>query len=71
LIILRDYYNEGWQPNWQNDEETKYSITVSSNELFRTILYSGSCVMSFKSREIRDKFLEEQKELLEIAKPLL
>ena len=71
LIILRDYYNEGWQPNWQNDEETKYSITVSSNELFRTILYSGSCVMSFKSREIRGKFLEEQKELLEIAKPLL
>ena len=27
LVILRDYYNEGWQPDW-NDNATKYSIEV-------------------------------------------
>ena len=31
----------------------------------------GSNIMRFKNCEIRDKFKEEQKELLEIAKPLL
>lgn len=70
LIILRDYYNEGWQPNWE-DDEPKFTIGVYENEITTGDTYCLSWVLSFKSEEIRDKFLEEQKELLEIAKPLL
>ena len=70
LLFLRDYYNEGWQPDWK-DNGDKHCIILYKGE-FTTIGYSFTFeVLHFKTKEIRDKFLEEQKELLEIAKPLL
>ena len=70
LILLRDYYNEGCQPNWKNDN-FKYCIQVYKGDLEAMNYNTIYKVMYFKSSEIRDKFLEEQRELLEIAKPLL
>lgn len=70
LIWLRDYYNEGWEPNW-NTNSNKYCIVQEDLEISSKICLYASRVMCFKTKEIRDKFLEEQKELLEIAKPLL
>ena len=72
LVILRDYYNEGWQPDWDINK-VKYIIKRHGNRRFSNIETSENhpSVLYFKSKEIRDKFLEEQKELLEIAKPLL
>lgn len=70
LLFLRDYYNEGWQPNWQ-DNEWKYFIKHYRGTLSIDCDCGYSRVLNFKSEKIRDKFLEEQKELLEIAKPLL
>ena len=70
LIILRDYYNEGWQPDWE-DDEWKYFIEYYRGKLSVERTCGNNRVLAFKSKEIRDKFLEVQKELLEIAKPLL
>ena len=70
LIWLRDYYNDGWQPDWE-DEEEKFSIQVCEGEFHTFESIECQRVVSFKTKEIRDKFLEEQRELLEIAKPLL
>ena len=70
LTILRDYYNEGWQPDWK-DEEKKFSIEIYEGEFDTFESVECQRVFSFKTEEIRDKFLEEQRELLEIAKPLL
>ena len=70
LILLRDYYNEGWQPDWK-DNFCKYTIECYESELYTDDSYNFDKVMSFKTEELRDKFLEEQRELLEIAKPLL
>lgn len=70
LIWLRDYYNEGWEPNW-NTNSNKYCIVQEDLEISSKICLYASRVMCFKTKEIRDKFLEEQRELLEIAKPLL
>ena len=70
LIILRDYYNEGWEANWE-EQKRKYCILVDKKEIDITDNETISRVLYFKSGEIRDKFLEEQRELLEIAKPLL
>ena len=72
LIILRDYYNEGWQPDWDINK-VKYIIKRHGNRHFSNIETSENhpSVLYFKSKEIRDKFLKEQRELLEIAKPLL
>ena len=70
LIILRDYYNEGWQPNW-NECYNKYCIGQEGLDILAINPIFNSRVMCFKTDEIRNKFLEEQRELLEIAKPLL
>ena len=70
LLFLRDYYNEGWQPDW-NDNATKYSIEVEVGEIVGRNHHCNARIMSFKTNDVRNKFLEEQKELLEIAKPLL
>ncbi len=70
LLFLRDYYNEGWQPDWKN-EEKKFSIEIYEGEFDTFESIECQRVFSFKTEEIRDKFFEEQRELLEIAKPLL
>ena len=71
LLFLRDYYNEGWQPDWK-DSSIKYCIEVYLGEIdIRESCRLISRPFTFKSKETIKKFLEEQKELLEIAKPLL
>ena len=70
LTILRDYYNNGWQPDWTK-ATVKYCIEVYGEDLSIIDFQFKLKPMAFKTREIRDKFLEEQRELLEIAKPLL
>lgn len=71
LVILRDYYNEGWQPDWNNLNKKKYVI-YSEKEMFVIREFTiMSCVLAFESSKIALKFLEEQRELLKIAKPLL
>lgn len=70
LIRLRDEYNEGWKPDWK-DNHIKYVldcwedviVTARGNRLKR--------LLAFKTKEIRNKFLEDYKDLIEIAKPLL
>ena len=71
LLFLRDYYNEGWQPDWNNSKQTKYTIEVYLDEMWCDNYTTVKKILSFRTDKIRDKFLEEQKELLEIAKPLL
>ena len=73
LLFLRDYYNEGWQPNW-DDSSLKYIVYIKVDNGCNFIIdYRAKYprVLHFKSKEIAEKFLKEQKELLEIAKPLL
>nr|WP_314992064.1 hypothetical protein [uncultured Capnocytophaga sp.] len=70
LVILRDYYNEGWKPNW-NESSTKYCIEQEGLDICGRNHTYNSRVMYFKTDEIRNKFLKEQRELLKIAKPLL
>lgn len=74
LMILREYYNEGWQPDWSK-ENWKYSILL---KCVHPIIDFGICdsagiphVLSFKTRSIAEKFLKEQKELLITARFLL
>ena len=70
LIIFREYYNQGWQPDWE-DEKNKFCIEVENGKPRLEIWRDRSRVLAFKSHEIAYNFLEDQRELLEIAKPLL
>ena len=70
LLFLRDYYNEGWQPDWSKKDK-KYCIEYEETSISPIDHICNSRIMTFKNPEIRDKFLEEQKDLLETAKLLL
>ncbi len=70
LIRLRDEYNEGWKPNYK-DGIDKYYIIVYDDEIKLTISGDTQRILVFETEEIRDKFLEDHRDLIEIAKPLL
>lgn len=69
LIWLRDYYNEGWVPNfmdgyWNPNIINKDIVEIGEN-------YREVKLLTFKTDEICEKFKREQMYLLKIAKPLL
>ena len=71
LCQLRDRYNDGWRPDWDDGGEQKYAIKIENNKTVKYILTSTSSVLSFKSVNLRDEFLENFRDLIETAKPLL
>ena len=71
LIWLRDCYNDGWKPDWNNRKRDKFCIMVDKGILIKESFQSNNKVFAFKTEEVRDNFFEEQRALLEIAKPLL
>ena len=71
LLVCREVYRQGWKPNWTNRNENKYCIVKDSNEIKTPIHVFISRVLSFQSAEIRDKFLENFKDLIEEAKELI
>lgn len=71
LIQLRDCYNDGWKPDWKEERVSKYCILSDGQILKRDKYHTISQVLSFKTAELRDKFLENFRDLIEIAKPLI
>lgn len=71
LCQLRDRYNGGWKPDWNITSETKYVIEVSKNTIVKNFYGNRHKILSFKTEELRDKFLENFRGLIETAKPLL
>ena len=71
LIQLRDFYNGDWLPDWKDKSYWKYSIWVEANVPDRCMSDAVSSVLTFKTEELRDQFLENFRDLIEIAKPLL
>lgn len=70
LIRLRDKYNEGWKPDW-NNKNIKYTIEKFNTDLIVSTTYNSTNLITFKTEETRDRFFEDHRDLIEIAKPLL
>ena len=70
LCQWRDKYNGAWRDN-KKDYTNKWCINVYKGEVSKDECKSVSNVLTFQTREIRDKFLEDFSSLIEIAKPLL
>ena len=72
LMTYRDIWNDGWKPDWTNDE-WKPCIVLKSNGLYRDLFVNSSHILTFKSEELRDKFYNAPhfKSLMETAKELL
>ena len=71
LEQLRNYYRDGWLPDWENDEH-KYVIYNCKNKIiFNTDIDGTSHFLSFPTMELCEKFYNNFKELIEIAKDLI
>ena len=70
LLQLRDKYNNDWKPDW-TDSSTKYCIYTHMDVISVEIHSITQHVLAFKTKDFRDNFLTNFKDLLEIAKPLL
>ena len=70
LCQLRDIYNDGWKPDWEENND-KYKIAYYSNKINISYSIYVHKILSFKTSIIRDKFLENFRDLIETAKPLL
>ena len=68
LLVCREVYRQGWKPDWTNANENKYCIEYRISSTICTYIAK---VLSFQSAEIRDKFLENFKDLIEEAKELI
>lgn len=71
LIQLRNAYNGGWVPDWKNTDERKWAICFYENQIFVTdfIKYNYT-PLYFKTKELRDEFLSNFRDLIEKLKPL-
>lgn len=70
LIQLRDCYNDGWKPDWKNNDN-KYCIERANDYITTCIRSIGGRILAFKTAELRDQFLENFRDLIEVAKPLI
>ena len=70
LKRLRDTYRQGWIPNWKTND-AKHCIERFKGDFKATISYHTDCFLAFQSEEIRNKFYENFKNLIEQAKEFI
>ena len=71
LHQLRDCYRQGWKPDWVNNCQEKYCIEFSDYQ-YKIFKYFVSCrFLSFQSKEIVEKFLNNFQELIKLAGDLI
>jgi hypothetical protein len=70
LMNLMDEYRQGWEPNWKDDSD-KYVIKFQKAAIRCGTFLHYSHILSFQSADIRDKFLENFRKLIEQAKELI
>lgn len=70
LIQLRDCYNQGWKPDWTN-RNNNYCIFTHQGRIYKDTILNINMILAFKTPDLRDKFYNNFRDLIEIAKPLL
>lgn len=68
LKRLRDCYNDRWEPDWNNDSETKFCIVFCSNKIELTIHINDNTFLAFRTQELRNEFFNNFKDLINKAK---
>jgi hypothetical protein len=71
LSQLREVYRQGWEPDWENETQKKWCIRFYKGTLDIEDYCSTSYFFSFQSIEIAEQFLENFRELIEKARPLM
>lgn len=73
LIILRDYYRQGWLPESEYDKNDVYSYAICSfcGKIGKVDTYGFDYLLSFQSEKIRDEFYDNFIDLIEKAKEFI
>ena len=73
LLIYRNAWWQklGWKPDFENQLTIKYTISNSGGKIETSIAGRYSYILAFPTDEVRDKFAETFKDLIEEAKELL
>jgi hypothetical protein len=71
LSILRDIYRQGWVPDWTDHSYEKFSITPINDDYKIYPRWYDNHFLSFQSQEIAEEFLENFRDLIEQARPLM
>lgn len=62
--------DNNWTPDW-NEAYVKYVICVNKNVLKKDFFAASQNILTFRTSEIRNKFLKQHRSLIEKAKILL
>lgn len=60
-----------WEPDWNNDYSEKYCIIVEDGVISKCTFRTTQFILAFPTKEIRDMFLENFRDLIEKCKELL
>lgn len=71
LIEARDWYNEGWTPNWINSNDSKSVLEVYSGSIRIVPSWEELRTFHFKYQEIADQFLVNYRYYLEQIKDFI
>ena len=81
LITCRDAYwkiagkemglDKPWKPDWCNENKLKYCMECSFGTIDKTVSIVNGCFLAFPTKEMRDAFCENFKDLIEQCKELL
>lgn len=72
LLVCRNAWWKwlGWEPDWKENDE-KYCIIVSKDTTETAISFYVNYILAFPTSEVRDRFFETFRDLIEEAKELL
>ena len=71
LHQLRNCYRQGWVPNWNNENEERYSILHNTIYYIITDTTIASKFLTFQSVKIAREFLDNFRDLIEQAGDLI
>jgi hypothetical protein len=81
LLMCRDAYwkiageqmglGKPWEPDWSNDDETKFCIYTTQNIISLDIFGVDNRILAFPTEEMRDAFYKNFDYLIEACKELL
>ena len=70
LSQLREVYRNGWVPDF-SDSNKKYCIFIIEDKITTDWFKITNCFLSFQDAKTKDLFLENFRDLIEKAKPLM
>lgn len=63
IRYLREYYRQGWKPDWGNSEQTKYCI-VENDGIEVDEFWHNRQFLAFQTQELAEQFLDNFRDLI-------